>query len=94
MGDGTFATDASITREQAAAILCRTAEFLGNKTMPTAVRHSYADQNDISDWAESSVACMNVMGIMKGVSDTEFSPKGNYTVEQAIATMIRLYNFQ
>lgn len=92
MGDGTFAPDASITREQAAAILYRTAEFLGNKTMPTAVRHSYADQNDISDWAETSVACMNVMGIMKGVSETEFSPQGHYTIEQAIATILRLYN--
>lgn len=94
MGDGTFAPDTSITREQAAAILCRTAEFLGNKTMPTAVRHSYADKEDISDWAESSVACMNVMGIMKGASETEFSPQGHYTIEQAIATMIRLYNCQ
>ena len=92
MGDGTFAPDESITREQAAAILFRTAEFLGNKTIPTAVRLSYIDKSDISDWAEASVACMNAMGIMKGVSATEFSPKGSYTVEQAIATMVRLYN--
>lgn len=92
IGDGTFAPDASITREQAAAILFRTAEFLGNKTMPTAVRQSYIDKDDISYWAESSVACMNAMGIMKGVSETQFSPKGYYTVEQAIATIVRLYN--
>ena len=37
---------------------------------------------------------MNAMGIMNGVSETEFSPKGNYTVEQAIATMVRLYECQ
>ena len=35
---------------------------------------------------------MNSMQIMAGVSDTEFAPKGNYTVEQAVATMVRLYN--
>lgn len=52
---------------------------------------SYADESEISDWAKSSVACMNVMGIMKGVSETEFSPKEPYTVEQAIAAMVRLY---
>ena len=91
MGDGTFAPDASITREQAATILFRTAEFLGNKTMPTAIKMSYTDESEISDWAKSSVACMNAMGIMKGISETEFSPKGNYTVEQAKATMVRLY---
>ena len=46
----------------------------------------------ISDWARESVSIMNSMKIMEGVSDTEFAPKVNYTVEQAIATMVRLYN--
>ena len=91
MGDGTFAPEEPVTREQAAAILYRTAEFLGNKTIPDAAEMSYADESEISDWAKSSVACMNVMGIMKGVSETEFSPKEPYTVEQAIAAMVRLY---
>ncbi|MBQ3573003.1 MAG: S-layer homology domain-containing protein, partial [Clostridia bacterium] len=91
MGNGMFAPDESITREQASTILYRTAEFLGNKTMPTATKISYTDENEISDWAKSSVACMTAMGIMNGVSKTEFSPKGSYTVEQAIATMVRLY---
>ena len=91
MGNGTFAPEASITREQAATILCRAAEFLGNKTMPTAAKILYSDEKEISDWAKSAVASMGTMGIMNGVSETEFSPKGNYTVEQAIATMVRLY---
>lgn len=33
MDDGSFAPDKSITREEAAAILYRMAEFLGNKTI-------------------------------------------------------------
>lgn len=91
MGDGTFAPDATITREQAAAILYRVAEFLGNKTMPAAVNAVYADEDKISDWAKSSVACMNAMGIMNGVSGNEFAPKQIYTAEQAVATMLRMY---
>ena len=91
MGAGMFAPDESLTREQASTILYRTAEFLGNKTMPTAIKMVYTDESEISDWAKSSVACMNAMGIMNGVSEIEFYPKGNYTVEQAIATMIRMY---
>ena len=91
MGDGTFAPDESITREQASTILYRTAEFLGNKTMPTAIKMVYTDESEISDWAKPSVACMNAMGIMNGVSKKEFAPKQTYTVEQAIATMLRLY---
>lgn len=94
MGAGMFAPDESLTREQASTILYRTAEFLGNKTMPTAIKMVYTDESEISDWTKSSVACMNAMGIMNGVSETEFSPKGNYTVEQAIATMVRLYECQ
>lgn len=91
IGNGMFAPDECITREQAATILFRTAEFLKNKTMPTAAKVLYADGKEISDWAQSAVASMGTMGIMNGVSETEFSPKGNYTVEQAIATMVRLY---
>lgn len=91
MGDGTFAPDESITREQAATILYRTAQFLGNKTIPTSAKLPYADEREISNWAKTSVATMKVMDIMKGVSESEFAPKGTYTVEQAIATMVRLY---
>jgi len=92
MGDGTFAPDELITREQAATILDRTAEFLGNKTIPTVKELQYDDEKEISEWALASVAKMKEMNIMKGVSQTVFAPDGAYTVEQAIATMLRLYN--
>lgn len=92
MGDGTFAPDSSIKREQAATILSRTAEFLGNKKIikPSYVI-SYSDEEFISEWAKFAIWSMRAMNIMKGVSETEFDPQGSYTVEQAIATMIRLY---
>lgn len=95
MGDGTFAPDESITREQAATILYRTAEFLGNKSIigPHNVVYYY-DEGEVSDWAINAVRIMKDMGIMKGVTESSFAPKGNYTVEQAIATMVRLYECQ
>ena len=92
MGDGIFAPDECITREQAATILNRTAEFLGNKTLINLSNNKiYEDEKNISDWAISAVARMKGMNIMKGVSEKEFAPKQTYTVEQAIATMLRLY---
>ena len=92
MGDGTFAPNSSITREQAATILSRTAEFLGNKKIiPAGYDKMYDDEEFISEWAKSSIGSMKAMNIMKGVSETEFDPQGSYTVEQAIATMVRLY---
>lgn len=92
VGDNIFAPDEYITREQAATILNRTAEFLGNKTLINPSNNKiYEDEENISDWAISAVARMKGMNIMKGISEKEFAPKQTYTVEQAIATMLRLY---
>lgn len=91
MGDGTFAPDAYLTREQAASILYRTAEFLGNKTLLTADL-SYGDTDEISEWARSCVAGVTAMGVMSGIYEDSFAPQWPYTVEQAIATVLRLYN--
>lgn len=93
IGDGTFEPERTITREEAAAVLCRTAKFL-NKEIPDSVYNDdepYADKNLISDRAAHSVLVMRDTGIMKGMNNGNFDPKGNYTVEQAIATMLRLY---
>lgn len=94
-GDYTFAPDDSLTREEAATILYRVAEYMEIDMPQTAYDESipyYADKEAISDWAFNAVFVMKEMGIMVGTSETEFSPKETYTAEQAIATIIRMYN--
>lgn len=91
VGDGRFSPDRDITRVEAALILNRLAGYLKCSTADTADSLVYADRDSISSWARESVDSMSSMGIMKGTSDSLFSPKGSYTVEQAIATMVRLY---
>ncbi len=91
VGDFTFAPDSFITREQAAAILFRTAGFLDKKTTLSENRAGYSDMSAVSDWALEPVSAMYNMGVMHGISENEFSPQGSYTVEQSIATMLRLY---
>lgn len=91
MGDGTFAPEGSITREQAAVILYNTAEFLGNKTMKSGST-AFSDGAEISAWANAAISAVCEMGIMSGTGENRFSPKNAYTTEQAIATMLRLYN--
>ena len=80
----------TITREEAAALLCKVAEkyiWIGTETnLP------YSDAWSVSPWAQFYVTWANEYGIMTGVTDTEFEPQGAYTVEQAIATVTRLYN--
>ena len=51
----------------------------------------YADKETISAWAFDAVFYMRELGIMIGTSETEFSPKATYTLEQAVATVVRLY---
>lgn len=94
MDDGTFCPDQAITREEAAAILSRMADFLQYSFSALSDELLYSDQALISDWAKNAVSQMRQTGIMIGTSDSTFSPQEAYTVEQAIATMVRLYEYQ
>ena len=88
-----FAPDAFLTREEAAVILCRAV----NQTVPVPVTEMYftfEDQDMISDWAMDSVQVMCNMGIMNGVGNNLYDPQGTYTVEQAIVTIVRVYEAQ
>lgn len=51
----------------------------------------YADTSEISNWARESACQMFSANIMNGVGENKFAPKDNYTKEQAIVTMLRLY---
>lgn len=79
----------TITREEAATLLSKVAEmymWLGNKSTV-----KYSDANKISPWARFFVTWVTEHGIMSGITTSEFSPQGSYTVEQAVATVVRLY---
>ncbi len=94
MGDGTFMPDEKLSREQAATMLFRLASFLGEKLDYRVNDKVYFDDEDsISDWAFSAVITTYKMDVMKGISDRIFSPQGTYTAEQAITTMVRLYDY-
>lgn len=89
-----FAPYDLITREEAATILNRTAEYM---KLHIPVIHNvvyYWDENAISDWALDAVKIMKEMRVMEGISGYEFYPDGTYTIEQAIATMVRMYERQ
>lgn len=89
----TFAPNDYLTREEAATILQR----LINKTIDVPVTEIYfefEDGSEISDWADNAVQVMCNMGVMKGVGENKFAPKDIYTTEQAVATVVRVYDAQ
>lgn len=75
-----------ITREQAATLLMRTAEYFEIDT--NAQEYNNAG---VSDWAKKGVNFVIQNNIMTG-TDNGFEPQGKYTKEQAITTFVRFYD--
>lgn len=88
IGGGKFAPDDLLTREQAASILVDMAEKLGGSVAASAP--TFADNASISGWAQTKVGQAQASGIMGGVGNNRFDPKGSYTREQSMVTMLRL----
>jgi len=86
--DGTFGPEQLITREQAAVMLERALQFSGAVADPSrASLQQFADQNQISAYANQAMQTMVQYGIMQG-SNNKLSPKNNATrAEMAVMLM-------
>ena len=85
-----FAPNDYLTREEAATIIIR----MVNKIVPMAATEmwfEYDDINEISEWASDSIQTISNLGFMNGIGNNKFAPKETYTTEQAIATLVRVY---
>ena len=89
-GEGVFDPEASLTREEAATILDRIGNFA--ELVHTELYYMFEDDGEIAHWAMNAVQNVCNMGIMQGVGENRFSPKGSYTTEQAVATLVRMYD--
>ena len=90
VGGGNFAPNNSLTREQAAVMLARLADVI-DQPIPSSTP-TFADNNQISSWAVDAVGQMQATGIMGGVGNNNFAPQGDYTREQSIITILRLFD--
>lgn len=89
-GAGSFNPCDYITRQDAAALLNRLADFVGKELSqiePTAM----ADFDYVSSYAKDSVKFVQAIKVMNGTGGGKFSPLGYYTRQQAIVTMNRLF---
>lgn len=89
-GDDQSNPNGILTREQAATMLARLAETVG-EPLPEEYT-AFSDRNQISSWAMTAVGQVQVVGIMSGVGNNMFDPSGLYSREQSIVTILRLYN--
>ena len=85
-----FAPDEKITREQAATMVLRLAMALD--AMVDTGLYTAFDDVDQNHWACPAIAGAWMHGLMAGVGNKRFDPKGLFTKEQSILTMTRIEN--
>ena len=85
VGDGLFAPDQPITREDMAVIISNAYQLTGDVQSL-----DLKDTNTVSLYAKDAVAAVYQNGIMLG-SDGWFSPQEFTTREMAVVVMVKLY---
>lgn len=91
VGEGRFAPDDLVTREQAATILHQAMPLLGlSSTEPDlSVLEQFADQGQIADYARPHMAALVSQGLLSGTGDG-LIPKGNLTRAEMASLLYRL----
>jgi hypothetical protein len=93
-GNGNFSPNQQLTREQAATMLRNTLEAIGISTAD-AKKAGWEDESEISGWAQDAANVMYAAKIMSGTNTNPltFSPKLSYTHEQAVITVLNLWEY-
>ena len=90
MGDGTFAPDASITREQIAALLHRYITYKKADTSAVSDLSVFTDSAQISTWAKDALIWANGAKIINGMGDGTVAPQGTATRTQVAQMLLNM----
>jgi len=90
--EGVFSPNGFLYRSEAATILYRVGALLfelSAENEPIV----FSDSDQIPYWAANAVDYVSAAGIMNGASNNKFNPSGKYSRQEAILTVLRLYEF-
>ena len=90
-GGGVFDPNSLITRQEAAAMLCRAYAACGGEAVPAGEAEAFADEGDIASWASEAVHTLRSWDVLRGMGDGRFDPKGDFTIQQCAVCFLRLY---
>ena len=90
VGNGRFAPDQSITREQMAVIMSNYAKTIGYTLPNVHVENTFADNGKISAYANEAVKQMQIAGVISGKNGNLFDPQGTATRAEVSAVLRRL----
>jgi len=88
--DGTFAPNRTISREEMAVILVRAYEYQAGKLTGAPAGTSFADADQMSDWARDAVGQAAALGLLSGRDGGQFVPQGQLTRAEAIQVLSKL----
>lgn len=88
-----FAPDAYITRQDFACIAYRMMEKSTEIQAENVQDTRFADEAEISDYAQKAVYLLREKGIINGMGENEFCPKNNITRAECAVLMDRLIKF-
>lgn len=89
---GRFMPDDYITREEAAVILFRYAEYKDADLSPVRMNINFADELSISDFAVGSIDILYTASVLNGSNDGNFYPSSPITRAEASVAVNNLYN--
>jgi cell wall-associated NlpC family hydrolase len=92
IGDGKFAPDDAITRQEISVMLYRTLQAAKpGYDYSKQYEHIFADSHTISSWAREAVGYLYAIEVANGIGDNLFSPRGNTSREEAIVLAKRIH---
>ncbi len=97
MGDGSFAPDANVSREQMCVMLNNYYTYKGIQWENSETELTFSDKKLVSDWALASVKKVVSEDIMSGRTDGSFDPLGKATRAEAakIVYLVKeIYEYQ
>ncbi len=89
-GDGKFAPNDLVTRQEAALMLSRVYTRLGGE-IPKVEATTFADNDKVAGWAMDAVAFMSDNKIVNGKGDNKFDPLGSASIQEAMVIALRMF---
>ena len=88
MGDGTFAPNDNVTREQFAQMMYNYAKYKEYDMTKTGDLSKFPDNESVSGWAETALSWANGNGLINGHDDGTLAPQGNTIRGQAASILM------
>lgn len=93
MGNGQFAPENRITREQVARMVIQFYRYMGIETKGIRTSENFIDKDNISGWAAESVPICQAVGVLNGYTDHSFRPQNNATRAEAATMCSRVITY-